>query len=241
MSLGAQTWARPVYFLVGLAAALAAGQAARASLLAHTGTVGSTPPGTGAVNVTFLKGTTNPGQDYFGASEIFNENAAHTIINDFGVTTATASLDRAIEGVMNNTPDAWNAYAIQLVGADFAGLGSGLASPDVNPVVVGGAFGDALIHMNVLTGTFGVASSSITRTATDATLVISFDTPVQPGDIFQLGFDFFGSGTSVDPAATNYEAALNQLPFVAPVPEPGTCVLLSAGAMLLARRIRRHR
>jgi len=229
-----RAWAKSACILLAASGILAWSTTARAAVLAHTGNVASDPAGTGAVDVTFLKGTTSPGQDYLGAYEIFNSNSSHVILNDFGVTSPSAAVDRVVEGVVNSSGVAWNGYVLQMVGADFSGLGSGLVTPDTNSVVAGGTYGDAFVHMFPLIGSYGVALSGITRTNTDATLTIFFDAPVLPGDAFQLGFDMFGSGISFDPGAATYQAAIIQVPLA--VPEPGTCLLLGIGTLLLQRR-----
>lgn len=197
---------------------------AEAALIAHNGTVTSTPPGSGEVPV-YLDGSTLPGLVMYGAVD------SHFVVWQYDAGTA-----QTVSALFHNsTLQSWQAFVVQLMGADFFETDdSPVSVPAVNPVVEGGTPGDNLIHAGT-TGSVTFAGSEITRTDESAGLLILFGDPVDPGESFVIVFSAHDVGEPGLPDAAPDIFVAVSTPVV---PEPAMLTLLALGALAMIRRRR---
>ena len=199
-------------------------------VVVHNGTADSDPPGTDTVPVRFIKGS-GTAFELLGSSKAFlGSFATHTSLH----TYAAPAVELVSELVVNATGDSWTGFGIDLIGADFFGAaGTALLAPAIDPVEVGGSFGDATIDLIVGAGSITVAGSSITRDGENGSLSMFFGDPVDPGESMVLSFAIRDVGVPGIPGNGSTEFFMTQSPEVGGVggaiPEP-----LSAGLVALA-------
>ena len=203
----------------------------------HNGTVGSTPPGSGDVDVVFSYGSAARGPH----NALHHEMATHQVEFTYAPGPATCMTNYSF--IYNRTDVAWTGFRIFLAGADFAGwdYDNPVQAPAENPVV----FVDHTtplprpadeISLYRTGGEWSLANSTITRFNdqgsgfTDAELIVHFEDPVQFRGAFALLYNVIPSpGAAGAPGFTMY---------LTPIPEPATALLLGLGAVGVLRRRR---
>jgi len=205
-----------VFIVIALTVVGGLGQGVRAGVIAHNGQVTSNPVGNGDVDVEFFE-LTGGGVPVDGADQhfaIYGSVVAHTLLDiyDEGQT-----LNLVVDSPVNQTGVSWSNYVVQLEGADFLDIGGNL----VDAVDSIGLFGSINKILLIEGGdSVSIAEAGIIRTDEGATLIISFDDPIDHNEGISLAFIVGDIGV------TDLGYTSVRTPIASIIPEPISAAML---------------